>query len=114
MNTDVQKLVDHAAHQDMGWWGAAAVIVCVLAAGWFVRWLVKRFEEVMEDLKSSHAQQTEILVGVVVDNSKAFNSLASQMEKHTTELHEMRTTVAKCPGPGRKSDATPHGNNAHD
>ncbi len=101
-----QDAITHGAGQPIGYWGAAAIVTTVVVCGWFGRWMIKKFEELLEYLKASHAQQTEILVGVVVDNSRAMNALSAQMVAHTTEVHEVRVAVMKCPGPRR-------GNNEH-
>ncbi len=84
--------IDTASHQDINWWAALVFMLVIMAAAWILKLSLKRQELLFKDLKESQAQQVQLLAGIVTQNTAAFQEL-------TIEVRDLRTNVAKCPGP---------------
>lgn len=82
------QFADAGAHAGAGWWAAVVVLILVVGGGWLMRYFIGRHEALVADLKDSHGQQTQLLVGVVKDNTAAMTSQSAALMQLKEKVEE--------------------------
>ncbi len=78
-SVDPMQFAQAAERAGGGWWAAVVIAILVIGGGWLMKYFIGRHEALVADLKESHGQQTQLLVGVVKDNTKAMTDQSTAL-----------------------------------
>jgi hypothetical protein len=89
---DASKFMEAGAHAGGGWWAAVVVMILVLGGGWLMKYFISRQEVLITALGKVHDDQTQLLVGVIRDNTRAMNEQSNAFGNLKTAV-ESRLSV---------------------